>query len=231
MPNGKTLGVIPARKGSKRLPGKNMLLLQGKPMIQWTIEAALDSGSIDDVVVTSDDQSVLDLARSIGNVYVIERPADLASDAAKTSDVIVHTIRTLEQMGMMYETVCLLQATSPLRACYHIDEAFSTYGSSNRCSVISVCEVDHPLAWSNELDDCGAMSRFFENIESRNMRQDCKREYRINGAIYISSLPEFIQSESFLHADTRPYVMSRDRSVDIDDVNDFLMAEILMSKN
>lgn len=144
------LAIIPARGGSKRLPRKNVLDLCGKPLITWSIEAGLNSKYIDKVVVSSDDDEILEISRKFG-AETIKRPDELASDTATTFDAIKHTIDNLEK----YDYIVLLQPTSPLRDQKHIDEAIELLVEKNADAVVSVCEMDHSPLWSNTLPQDG----------------------------------------------------------------------------
>ncbi|MCE8027083.1 acylneuraminate cytidylyltransferase family protein [Halomonas daqingensis] len=224
----RTLAIIPARQGSKRLPGKNLLLLAGKPLIQWSIEAAQQSRAIDEVLVTSDDATVLALAQQLGVNHVLERPKDLASDIAKTSDVIRHALAYRMQLDNRPETICLLQATSPLRTAADIDGAHTLYTRSGAPSVISVCELEHPLAWCSTLDASHSMKSFLKNLLQEKRSQDLEKCYRINGAIYISEAAFLMKTGGFLSEETLAYIMPRCRSIDIDDRIDFCFAKSIL---
>ena len=123
------LGLIPARAGSKRLPGKNLLCLLGRPLIAWSIDAGKASTIIDDVVVSSEDTEIIDVAKKYGADGIIERPVELATDHASSNDVLKHALDTLSYRGEAYSYVAFLQPTSPLRTAYHIDEAFKLMAS------------------------------------------------------------------------------------------------------
>ena len=136
--NKKFLAIIPARGGSKRLPRKNVLDLCGKPLIAYTIEAALKSKYIDKVIVSSDDEEILNISSNFG-ADIIKRPIDLANDTATTIDAIKHTIDNFEN----YDYIVLLQPTSPLRNEKHIDEAIELLEKKKADAVVSVCEMEH----------------------------------------------------------------------------------------
>ena len=155
----KYLAIIPARGGSKRLPNKNILDLNGKPLIAWSIEAAKKSQKIDDIIVTSDSEKILDIAKQY-NVKIIKRPDFLASDTATTFDAIKHAIETLDDK---YEYIVLLQPTSPLRNEKHINESIELLEKKNADAVISVCEMEHPPLWSNTLPQDLSMSNFLRD--------------------------------------------------------------------
>ena len=221
----KYLAIIPARGGSKRLPDKNILDLNGKPLIAWSIETAKKSKKIDDIVVTSDSDKILDIAKTY-NIKTIKRPDFLASDTATTFDAIKHTIESLKEK---FEYIVLLQPTSPLRNEKHIDEAIELLEKKNADAVISVCEVDHSPLWSNTLPENLDMSNFIRDEVKNKRSQDLEKYYRLNGAIYICKTDRLLEEKTFFIKDNIfAYVMDKRDSVDIDDAVDFKLAEILI---
>lgn len=210
-----TLAIIPARAGSVRLPGKNLRLLGGKPMIAWTIEAALASASIDAVLVTSDSDAVLALAREMGAHHVMRRPEALATSTATSADVVAHALDT----GTWHASFCLLQPTSPLRAVEDIDGALALHRSAKR-PVVSVCETPHPLAWCVGVGDDGVVEPIDASLPAP--------AYTFNGAIYALSVAGFRADARFTPPGTLAYRMPRDRSVDVDTLRDFLLCELLL---
>ena len=227
MYKGKTyLAIIPARGGSKRLPRKNVLDLNGKPLVAWSIEAGLSSKYIDKVVVTSDDAEILSIAKYYG-VLLINRPAELSNDTATTFDAIKHTIENVEK----YDYVVLLQATSPLRSGKHIDEAIELLESKNASAVVSVCKMDHSPLWSNTLDESLSMAGFLKDEALNKRSQDLEKYYRLNGAIYICKTEKLLEEKSFfLKENIYAYVMDRENSIDIDEEIDFKIAEVILNK-
>lgn len=226
MLNGKTfLAIVPARGGSKRLPRKNVLELGGKPLIAWSIEAGLKSKYIDRVVVTSDDDEIIEVAHLFGS-ETIKRPNELASDTATTFDAIRHAV---ENTGK-YDYIVLLQPTSPLRNETHIDEAIALLNNKKVDAVISVCEMDHSPLWSNVLPASGDMSRFLKEEIKNKRSQDLETYYRLNGAIYICRTERLLDEKSFfIKNDIYAYIMDRDSSVDIDEAIDVKLAEVLIT--
>jgi len=227
MLNGKTfLAIIPARGGSKRLPRKNILDLGGKPLIAWSIEAGLKSKYLDKVIVTSDDDEILAIAKEFGS-ETIKRPDELASDTATSFDAIKHTIENVDR----YDYIVLLQPTSPLRTAKYIDEAIELLESKKADAVISVCEMDHSPLWSNTLPDDGNMAFFIKDEVKNRRSQDLEPYYRLNGAIYITKTDSLLEEKSFfLEKNIFAYKMDRESSVDIDEEMDFFMASILLQK-
>ena len=219
MLNNKTLlAIIPARGGSKRLPRKNVLDLAGKPLIAWTIEAAKNSSYIDKIVVTSDDNEILQVASNHG-ADVIVRPAELANDTATTFDVIKHAI---ENKSGHFDYVVVLQPTSPLRNSMHIDEAIELLFEKQADGIISICEAEHSPLWSNTLPDNGNLDNFILDKIKKTRSQDLPKYYRLNGAIYIcNSVALLFQNSLMLDKQSFAYVMDVDSSVDIDTLHDF----------
>ena len=220
------LAIVPARGGSKRLPRKNILNLAGKPLIAWTIETALKSQYIDKVVVSSDDDEILNVAEKYGS-DTIKRPDELASDTATSFDAIKHTIENIES----YDYVILLQPTSPLRTEEHIDKAIELLEIKNADAIISVCEMEHSPLWSNTLSSDGSMHCFIREEVKNKRSQDLETYYRLNGAIYICGTTKLLEEKSFFIADNiYAYVMDRESSVDIDEAIDFKLAKLLMKE-
>ncbi|MGF1762551.1 cytidylyltransferase domain-containing protein [Aliivibrio kagoshimensis] len=221
----KVMAIIPGRGGSKRLPRKNVLTLNGKPLIGWSIEAAQKSKYIDTLFVSTDDQEVAEVSRSY-DVEVPElRPGELSSDIATTESVLFYT---LNKFGCDIDIVVVLQPTSPLRTAEHIDEALELLIKKDAFSVVSVTPCEHSPLWSNTLPEDESMGEFLPT-ETMKRSQDLDKYYRLNGAIYCFNkyrLKEIgkicYTSESFA------YVMGNDVSVDIDTQLDFDIAELLL---
>ncbi|WP_404343655.1 cytidylyltransferase domain-containing protein [Vreelandella venusta] len=224
---GETLVVIPARGGSKRLPRKNVLPLGGKPLICWTIEAVLKAKLNARIMVTSEDEDILEIARHYLNQGVVayKRPAELATDTASSADVLIDAVMAEQAAGYDPKTLVLLQPTSPLRNADDIwaaMEAFREGGCDD--TVVTVCEVDHPTAWVGTID---ASSRL-EGIDLSGKRsQDYRKEYRLNGAVYVARTDFLVDKRSLFTERLYASVMSQERSLDIDDYWDYKLAEIL----
>lgn len=219
------LAIIPARGGSKRLPRKNILGLCGKPLIAHTIEAGLKSNYIHKVVVSSDDEEILEISKKFG-AETIKRPDDLASDTATTFDAIKHTI---DNNIDKYDYIVLLQPTSPLRNEKHIDEAIELLEEKKVNAIISVCEMEHSPLWSNTLPNNGSMKGFLRDEILNKRSQDLEKYYRLNGAIYICRTDKLLEEKTFILKDEiYAYKMSRKFSIDIDEEIDFKIAEVLI---
>ncbi|PHR70034.1 MAG: CMP-N-acetlyneuraminic acid synthetase [Arcobacter sp.] len=219
------LAIIPARGGSKRLSRKNVRLLQDIPLLAHTIIASKKSKYVDQTLVSSDDVEILTIAQSY-NADTIKRPEILARDTSTTFDAIKHAIDNSKK----YDYIILLQATSPLRIHTHIDEAIELLFEKKAKGIISVCEMEHSPLWSNTLDNNKDMSLFLSKDIINQRSQDLDTFYRLNGAIYISSLKELLEQKSFfLTKSIYAYVMKKEDSIDIDEEFDFKIAELFLS--
>ncbi len=226
------LAVIPARGGSKRLPRKNVLDLAGKPLIAWTIQEALNCKYIDQVIVSTDDKEISDISKEYGADVPFFRPSELATDEAKTVDVVLHLLDELEKVGERYDYIILLQPTSPLRTAQNIDESVELLQMKNSDAVISVCESEHPPLWCNVLPDDMSMDNFLDESVKNKRSQDLPKQYRINGAIYISSVKKLKKENSFfLSNNCIAYIMKQNVSIDIDTIDDFDFALLRISNS
>jgi CMP-N,N'-diacetyllegionaminic acid synthase len=220
------LAIIPARGGSKRLPGKNLLYLSGKPLLLWTIECAKKCHYFDKVIVTSDDNRILDIAKKSG-VDTILRPDKMATDKASSFSAVLHTIDNIQDR---FDYVVLLQPTSPLRMEHHISEAIELLEEKKKAkAIVSVCKTEHSPLWSNILPPDESMKYFLPEKIKHLRSQDLPIHYRINGAIYICETDKLLEEQTFMIKDSiYAYKMERLNSIDIDEKIDFLMANSIM---
>lgn len=224
--NKKYLTIILARGESKRLPRKNILNLCGKPLIAWTIEAGLKSKYIDEVIVSSENDEILDIAKKFG-ARTIRRPDEISTDTSTTYDAIEHAISTLDK----YEFVILLQPTSPLRNEKHIDDAIEYLEEKNADAVISLCKMDDHPSWCNTLDKDLSMVEFLKDNVINKRSQDLEQYFRLNGAIHICKVDRFLKEKGFFIKDNiYAFEMDRESSVDIDEKIDFKLAEALIGQ-
>lgn len=226
----KILAIIPARGGSKRLPGKNIKKLNGKPLIAWTIEAALKSKYISDVIVSTDDIEIANVSEEYGADVPFMRPQELSSDKATSIAVVEHAINFSKvNLSKEYDFILLLQPTSPLRISKDIDNAIELLVRKKADSIVSMCECEHSPLWSNTLPEDHNINDF-DKEEIKNQRsQDLPTYYRYNGAIYLSRVNRLLKDKDFsFRSKSYAYIMPMNRSVDIDNELDFLQAEILM---
>jgi CMP-N-acetylneuraminic acid synthetase len=229
--NDRRVAIIPARGGSKGLPGKNIKPLSGKPLIHYTLEAARDCSLINDIFVSTDDAAIANCVRQIQNVHIIERPAHLATDDATTVDVIRHFLDEYKALnGAWPKTVVLLQPTSPFRTAKHLEEALTQYKALNPGSnLVSICPAK-PVSWQGAVtttDDKQAGLFEFHHTDRQENRQKEKPNYALNGAIYCASAEHFYQNQ-FMTKPLHAYVMDTASSVDIDTPLDFQWAEFLL---
>jgi len=223
--NQRCLAVIPARAGSKGLPGKNLLPLGGKPLIAWSIEAALASRYLDQVIVSSEDAEILAIAREWGAATPFVRPAELADDDTPGIDVVLHACQVL----CGYDYVVFLQPTSPLRTTADIDRAIELSEECGAPACVSVTKADKSPYWMYYLDSACHMAPVMDASQRPTLRQALPEVYALNGAVYVARVDWLLRTRSFLTPETAAYVMPRERSVDIDTALDFKIAEALMA--
>jgi CMP-N-acetylneuraminic acid synthetase len=227
----KVLALIPARGGSRRLPGKNLLKLCGEPITVWSIKAAQQSKYVDRIVVSTDSDEIAEVARAAGADVPFMRPNYLASDTASSLDVVKHALNELNQKGQCYEFIVLLQPTSPLRTSKHIDESFELLQSKDADAIVGVTELDHPIELTNRLPDDLSMKGFF-TTDSHLRSQDFPKRYRVNGAIYLVRVENLIKENTiFLSDRIYAYKMDREVSVDIDTPYDLELADALFDRD
>ena len=222
------IAIIPARGGSKGLPGKNIKPINGKPLIAYAIEAALKAEKIDRIIVSTDDDNIAAIAKQYGAEIPFMRPKELASDTAMAVDNYIYTVNRLEtETGQQIRSFAVLQPTSPLRIAEDIDGAIALFEEKKADSVISYCKESHSVFWHKKIDENGKLINLFENTIAN--RQDLPVTYYPNGAVYVFST-ELIRKRQYYSDKTYAYVMPRNRSVDIDFIEDFEYAEFLLSQ-
>jgi CMP-N,N'-diacetyllegionaminic acid synthase len=222
------IAIITARGGSKRLPGKNILPLAGKPLIAWTIEAARDCSLVERCIVSTEDPEIGVLARSWG-AEVMDRPAHLAGDEARSEDVVLQVLDALARSGDEPEEFALLQPTSPLRTVAHLEECIRQFHQSGCASAISVTEAEHHPYKAFKSENGELKPLFGEGFLSRR-HQDLPLVYRQNGAIYLNNAQGFREAGSFYIAPVFPYIMTSDVSIDIDSRADLRIAEYVLTR-
>ena len=224
----KIVALIPARGGSKGLPRKNIRLLGRYPLISYTITAALKCPEISSVIVSTEDSEIKEISSQWG-AKVVDRPAELAEDDTGTDLVVNHALDHLKDRGYDFDTLLLLQPTSPLRNEKHISESINIYRNSGAEALISVCEVEHtPFKFFNISD--GYLKPLFSESMLFKPSDLLPKTCRQNGAMYIISVREFKKKRSFFSKNTISYLMDTNSSIDIDNEYDFDMAELIISK-
>lgn len=225
----RAVALLPARGGSKGLPGKNIKPLAGKPLIAWTIEAARQSLAVERIVVSTDDEAIMACARDWGAEVPFRRPQSLASDTAEAVDVALHFLDWLAtDLGGLPSWLVLLQPTSPLRRAADIDGALSLAMARDADAVIAVCPArPHPY-WSKSLDEEGRLRAWLPETMSVVQRQALPPLYVPNGAVY-GIRPEVLRAaRTFAPANTVAWIMPESRSIDIDSAWDFLLADFVL---
>lgn len=224
----KPLIIIPARGGSKGVPNKNIKLLNKKPLIQYTIEAARKIADDKDICITSDSDLIIKTVEKIGLSVPFKRPAHLAEDTSGTYEVLLHAINYYKEKGIKYNTIILLQPTSPFRNEKHIKEAYSLY-SNEIDMIVSVKETSsNPYYVLFEEDKNGFLKQSKKGDFTR--RQDCPKVWEYNGAIYIINVKSLLEKNISEFTKTQKYIMNEDSSLDIDTPLDFDFAELLIER-
>jgi CMP-N,N'-diacetyllegionaminic acid synthase len=223
--HGPVLAVIPARGGSKGLPGKNILDLAGKPMIAWTIEAAQESNVIDRLILSSDDEDIIDVAKEWECEVPFTRPAALAGDTSTSIDVALHALDSISQQ---YEYIVWLQPTVPLRLAEDIDKAIQICQTQNAPSCVSVVAAGKSPYWMYSLGKDNAMQPIMPQDLSSCQRQELPPAYTLNGAVYVTKTDWLRKHKKFMNGGSYAHIMPPERSIDIDSELDFKIAGMLL---
>lgn len=223
------VALITARGGSKGLPRKNILPMNGTPMVGLSIQAAQSCPKIDACYVSSDDDEILEVSSKLGS-FTVKRPADLATDTSSSEDAIAHFIEVLNGQGVYPEQIALLQPTSPLRNSDHLNDAIEIYQDKNADCVISVFEPKHSPLKAYKLDGDGRLAGLYGPNAPYQPRQQLPMALQPNGAIYLFSVDAFNAQHGIPKTNVYPYIMSEADSVDIDDQQDFNLAELELRK-
>jgi CMP-N,N'-diacetyllegionaminic acid synthase len=224
----KVLAVIAARGGSKGLPGKNIALLGGKPVVAWSVAAAHCSKLIDRTILSSEDTEIIAAARGAGCDVPFVRPATLATDDASIADVILHALDALQEH---YDYVVLLQATSPLRSAEDIDDCIRACESAGASSAVTLTQSDKNPRWMFMLGPKCVLKPMGSWDDLKSRRQEMAPVYAANGAVYVVRVDRFQLSHNFFDPDSVGCVMPRERSVDIDEAIDLTLAKALLERN
>lgn len=228
--NKKVLGIVLARSGSKGLVGKNYKLLDGKPLVQYAIEAGTQSKYLDDVILSSDCDKCIEIANNLGINVPFKRPDYLSGDKVWSADVIIHALDYLEKHGNSYDFFVLLEPTSPLRNANDVDKALELIIEHKATSLVSVCQSEdqHPnfmfKEGKNKRIETWAGTRF-----KQLRRQDIDKAYFLDGSVYISEIQSFLSTRSFCHDNTIAYIVPKWKSYEIDDIWDFLCVEAILT--
>lgn len=225
----KILAIIPARGGSKGIPYKNIMNINGKPLIAYSIEAAKQSKYIDYILVSTDDYKIKEVSLQYGASVPFLRPEEISNDTAKSIDVVIHGINYLEESGEEFDYVVLLQPTSPLRTSQDIDEAIEIIIKNEKESLVSVCEVAENPVLMRIIKDNSLQEII--NFHGDNLRrQDLPTVYIFNGALYINKVSILLKDKAFVNGKTLPYIMEKEKSIDIDNKIDAKLAELILKE-
>lgn len=227
--NLKNVAFIPVRGGSKGFPGKNIRLINHKPLVAWSIEQALDSRLIDEIYVSTDCENIAEIAESFGAKVPFLRPPGISGDTATTESAMVHFCNWLGDQSITAENILLLQATSPVRAEGRLDQALTMFESHRYDSLLSVSE-SHRFFWRK---DCNGELLADYDFTKRPRRQDIKdkdRRYIETGSFYISNLKGFMIEQNRLFGNIGIFVTPENESYEIDTVTDFKLCEILLEE-
>lgn len=219
----RSVAIIPARGGSKRIPRKNIRPFAGKPMIAWSIEAALKSGAFDEVIVSTDDEEIAAVATSFGASVPFLRPAELSGDTAAFMPVIRHHLNALPQPASY---ACCVYATAPFIKAERLAEAMTSLRDSEAEFVLTVTPFDYPVQRSLRLD-AGNLLTFAEPEYALKRSQELEPRYHDAGQFFAGRVPALMQHDAVLFAKCLPLIVPRDEAVDIDTEEDWRFAEKL----
>ncbi|MDR3594101.1 acylneuraminate cytidylyltransferase family protein [Clostridium sp.] len=226
--NEKILAMIPARSGSKGIKDKNIKDLNGKPLIAYTIEAAIKSGVFQDIIVSTDSEKYKKISEEYGAWVPFLRSKESAKDASSTNDVIEEVLLKLQGIGKEYDSLMLLQPTSPLRDEEDIKNAVKLFYNKKANAVVSMCQCEHSPLLTKALDDEMRLDGFLATL-NKFRRQDLKRFYRLNGAIYLMKAKYFLKYKDIYKQNSYALVMDKISSIDIDDMYEFEFAQFIMN--
>ena len=227
----KNLAIIPARSGSKELKDKNIKLLNGKPLIYYTIEAAIKSKMFDEIMVSTDSKKYAEIAKQYGAKVPFMRNSELSNDTASSWDVVRDVLDKYKEVGKEFDTVALLQPTSPLRTAKEIIEGYKVMNDKSANAVVGVCEVEHSPLWMNTLPEDKAMVNFINPKVVGLPRQKLEKYYRINGALYIMRTGNLNKIDYIYNDKCYALIMDKNKSIDIDDDFDFVFAETILNSS
>lgn len=221
------IAIIPARSGSKGIKNKNIKNLCGKPLMAYTIEAAIKSNIFDCVHVSTDCEEYAIIAREYGADVPFLRDKEFATDSASTWDTVKNVLNKYSELGEKFDVVTILQPTSPLRTSQDICNAYQLFCEKDALSVVSVCEVEHSPLLCNTLETDLSLNQFID-MKKITRRQEMSTFYRINGGIYMLHAKILDDIGKLYGVRSYAYIMEKDNSIDIDDEFDFKIAKCMM---
>lgn len=227
----KNLAIIPARSGSKGLIDKNIRLINGEPLISYSIRAAVESGMFDEVMVSTDSEKYAKIAKECGASVPFLRSKENAGDHASSWDAVREVLKQYEELNRAFDTIALLQPTSPLRESRDIIDGYKLFHEKNADSVIGVCEVEHSPLLCNLIGDDLSLDNFVSSEIYTTPRQKLPKYYRVNGALYIVRVKKSTDIPDLYDSKCYAYIMPQEKSIDIDSIIDFQMAEMIMEES
>ena len=220
------LAIIPARGGSKGILQKNIKLLSGKPLIAWTIEEAKKAKCINKIIVSTDDKKIVKIAKQYGAEVPFLRPTELSKDETTTAETVLHAVEKLPR----FDWILVLQPTSPFRTATDIDNFFRFCLNHKANSATSICKVNKHPYYTYKINDSLKLQSFSKKHVESSRRQDLPGAYSLNGALYLVKTDWFLNHKSFINEETLGYLMSSEKSVDIDTIEDWNWAEYLINQ-
>jgi len=221
------LAVIPARSGSQGLKDKNIKPLNAQPLLAYSIQAAEESGMFAKIMVSTDSEKYAEIAKQYGAEVPFLRSAKMSCDTADSWSVVCEVLQQYDLRKERFDTVCLLQPTSPLRSPQDIINGYKLLADTKGDAITAVCEADHSPLWCNTLPDDLSMKDFIKDDIKNRPRQSLPQFYRINGALYIRKI--YYDRENLFSDDKEyAYIMEQNHSIDIDSDFDFRTAEFMM---
>lgn len=225
----KNIAIIPARSGSKGIKDKNIINVCGKPLIDYTIKAALESECFDTVMVSTDSEQYADISRNCGAEVPFLRSEFTSSDTAGTWDAVREVLQNYKTLGKSFDCVAVLQPTSPLRSVEDIRGAYEMLLDNKVGNVVTVTETAHPVQWCFPLSKGNSLADYAASAYNQMRRQDLEKHYQENGAIYFVKADRILEPDYNLYQDDcYAYIMPRERSIDIDEKIDLLLVETII---
>lgn len=223
----KNLAIIPARSGSKGIKDKNILMLDGKPLLAYTVEAAIKSKMFDEVYVSTDSERYAEIARQYGADVPFLRSEETSTDTSSSWSVVREAIERFRERGMEFDTFALLQPTTPLRNDTDIVNAFGLLEQKKANAILSVCETKVPGDTCNALPEDLSLVGFYDDRKYK-PRQSRPTYYNLNGAIYLCRTDAFLRQQTIYDEKCYAYIMSKLASTDIDDMDDVFIVEAII---
>jgi CMP-N-acetylneuraminic acid synthetase len=223
------VGLILARGGSKSIPRKNIKLLGGKPLIAWTIKVALQCNELSRVIVSTEDEQIAEVARQWGAEVPFIRPAELARDDSSSISAVLHAIHWMGENELFCpDYVMMLQPTSPFTTAEDIHQSIELARKHRAVAVVSVCEAEHHPYICKRIVEGGRLKDFVSTDIVYLRRQDMPPAYALNGAIYLNQRELLLREQTFFPEGAIAYVMPRERSLDVDTMWDWYLAELIL---